>query len=105
MKSPEAIANQMPLRRFEYKDDRSYKFWAIELDGDTHSVTFGRIGTKGQTRTKQYDDAQQAKREYRKRIDDKLRHGYREIKTKSKPKKSAEQIAAESALVKLEVGR
>ena len=97
MKTPETLADQMPLRRFEYTDDRSYKFWAIELDGDSHTVTFGRISTKGQTRTKQYDSAAEAKREYQKRIKEKLRAGYREVEKKTKPRKTDEQIAAERA--------
>ena len=30
-----------------YMDAKSSKFWNIELNGDSHTVTYGRIGTDG----------------------------------------------------------
>ena len=38
-------------RNLEYRDGSSNKFWRIELAGTSHTVTFGRIGTTGQTKT------------------------------------------------------
>lgn len=34
------------MRRFELSDAKSDKFWAIELDGTSFHVTFGKIGGK-----------------------------------------------------------
>ncbi len=35
------------MRTFEYRDDKSAKFWNIEVHGAAFTVTFGRIGTAG----------------------------------------------------------
>lgn len=40
------------VRRFEYVGGTSAKFWEIERDGTEVTVRFGRLGTDGQTRTK-----------------------------------------------------
>src|SRR5262247_2884370 len=37
-------------REFRFIDGSSRKFWAIELDGKSFSVHFGRIGTVGRPR-------------------------------------------------------
>ncbi len=42
----------MSTREFRYVDGSSTKFWRITLDGNSHTVQFGRIGTTGQTQTK-----------------------------------------------------
>ena len=40
------------MRRFEYKDQTSDKFWEIEQeDADIHT-RWGRVGTNGQNKTK-----------------------------------------------------
>ena len=36
------------MRTFEFKDDKAYKFWRIELSGKSFTVKFGRNGTAGQ---------------------------------------------------------
>jgi predicted DNA-binding WGR domain protein len=37
------------MRRFEFHDDRSHKFWEIERDGAVVTTRWGRIGAAGQT--------------------------------------------------------
>jgi uncharacterized protein (TIGR02996 family) len=66
------------MRTFEFIDDGSRKFWNIELDGNKTIVTFGRIGTKGQTKTKEHASAAAAQKEYDKLIKEKLGKGYTE---------------------------
>ena len=39
-------------RRFELVEGTSSKFWQIELSGASFTVTFGRLGTSGQTQLK-----------------------------------------------------
>jgi uncharacterized protein (TIGR02996 family) len=64
------------MRSFRYADDKSYKFWKIELEGSSYTVRFGRIGTKGQSKTKEYLDPQAARKAYDKIIAEKLAEGY-----------------------------
>jgi predicted DNA-binding WGR domain protein len=41
------IPNKM-LGRYEYKDEKSDKFWTIEKVGPEYKATWGRIGSAGQ---------------------------------------------------------
>ena len=68
----------MSRREFEFSDDKSNKFWIIELDGNEFTVNFGRIGTNGQTQTKEFASPDAAKKEYDKLIAEKLKKGYKE---------------------------
>ncbi len=38
-----------------YQDDKSDKFWNIEISGISFTVTYGKTGTSGQTQTKGFD--------------------------------------------------
>ncbi len=40
------------MRRFEYSDDKSNKFWEISWDDDGVTTRWGRMGTDGQSKTK-----------------------------------------------------
>ena len=64
------------MRTFEFTDDTSNKFWHIDLQGTTFTVTFGRIGTKGQTQVKDFPDAAQARKAHDKLVAEKLVKGY-----------------------------
>ena len=64
------------MRTFKFADDESYKFWKIELSGTSYTVTYGRIGTKGQTSTKSFPTPEKAKSAYEKIIAEKLGKGY-----------------------------
>jgi uncharacterized protein (TIGR02996 family) len=78
------------MRTFEYKDDKSNKFWSIELQGNQFTVTFGRIGTAGQTQVKTFPDEAAAQKEHDKLIREKLGKGYVE---KSAPKSAPRAVA------------
>jgi predicted DNA-binding WGR domain protein/Leucine-rich repeat (LRR) protein len=65
----------------EYKDDKSAKFWQIECIDNTHTVTYGKIGTKGQEKTKTFDTAEKAQKEAEKMIKAKKKKGYEEVIT------------------------
>jgi uncharacterized protein (TIGR02996 family) len=73
------------MRSFEFTDDKSNKFWNIELEGSKFIVTFGRIGTSGQTQTKEFKTVPLAKAAHDKLVAEKLGKGYVE----TTPKKSA----------------
>src|SRR5262245_57345347 len=66
-------------REFRFIDGSSKKFWAIELDGASFTVHFGRIGTAGQAKEKTLGSEDAAKREYDKLIAEKTKGGYVEV--------------------------
>jgi predicted DNA-binding WGR domain protein len=68
----------MSRREFQYTDEKSDKFWHIELADSSFTVHFGRTGTNGQTQTKEFGSAEAAKKEYEKLIAEKVKTGYTE---------------------------
>src|SRR5262245_60102522 len=64
------------MRTFEFTDDKSNKFWNIELKGKTVTVVFGKIGTAGQTKPKDFSDEASAKKEHDKLVNEKVKKGY-----------------------------
>ncbi|MBN1207125.1 MAG: WGR domain-containing protein [Myxococcaceae bacterium] len=67
------------MRRFEFVEGSSSKFWSPEVQGNTFIVIYGRIGTPGQRKEKAFPDEASARREYEKKVAEKLREGYREV--------------------------
>jgi predicted DNA-binding WGR domain protein len=67
------------LRRFEFTEGDSRKFWQIGRIGSDVTVSWGRIGTKGQLQIKQLGDEERAEREMQKLIAEKVRKGYTEV--------------------------
>ncbi|HWI58138.1 MAG TPA: STM4015 family protein [Bacillota bacterium] len=63
-------------RELVYMDAKSSKFWNIELAGNTYTVTYGRIGTDGQTLTKSLSSEEAARKDMEKLIKEKLGKGY-----------------------------
>lgn len=90
------------MRTFEFKDDKSNKFWNIELQGKQFTVAFGKIGTKGQTQTKEFADEAKAQAAHEKLVAEKLGKGYVET-SGTQPAKAAGpsplQTSLEQALV------
>lgn len=76
----------MAWRRFELVEGNSKKFWNIKLEGSSHAVQYGRIGTTGRSLTKDFDDRAAAKKSFDKLIDQKVGKGYRESAKKSRAK-------------------
>lgn len=54
----------------------SHKFYEVVRDGTRLTITYGRIGDQGQTKTTTYATAQQAQAEAAKKIGAKVRKGY-----------------------------
>ncbi len=67
------------MRRFEFQEGGSNKFWEVELAGASFTVCWGRIGSAGQRQTKRFADAAKAGSEHDKLVAEKLRKGYREV--------------------------
>lgn len=60
----------------EFKDDKSSKFWMITVDGNTHTVTYGKIGSDGKSTTKEFDSSTEATSSAQKLLESKLKKGY-----------------------------
>jgi DNA ligase-1 len=67
------------LRRFELVDGSSRKFWEVSRKGGSVVVRFGRIGTDGQTQTKDFPDENAAEKHATKLIGEKVGKGYQEV--------------------------
>jgi predicted DNA-binding WGR domain protein len=63
-------------REFVCQDDRSNKFWTIEVAGNVVVTTNGRIGARPRETRKEFADPETANREAEKLIAAKLRGGY-----------------------------
>ena len=79
---PEAIADRkktMPKRQFVMNDGKSNKFWEVSRENRTMLVSFGRVGTQGQTQKKVFPSNTDAEAAVYKLIDEKLKKGYVEV--------------------------
>ena len=90
------------MRRFEFSDSTSNKFWEVEVKGKTLNVTFGKIGTKGQNKPKDFATPEKAKAEMEKLIKEKTGKGYVEVggKAVKAEKSSAANLPAKSPATK-----
>jgi cell wall assembly regulator SMI1/predicted DNA-binding WGR domain protein len=74
------------MRRFEFKDGSSSKFWEVTVSGNMLTVRFGRIGSAGQEKSKTLDSPALAKNEEDKLIAEKQSKGYKEVGAPSSAK-------------------
>jgi predicted DNA-binding WGR domain protein len=65
-------------RRFEFSEGTSNKFWEVSVSGCNLTVSFGKLGTAGQTKTKTFPSEDAAERERDALIEEKTGKGYRE---------------------------
>lgn len=92
------------MRRFECKDPKSHKFWAIDLDGEGFTVRYGKFGTEGQSQIKTFASADKARVEAEKAIKSKTHKGYAEVEVtaQTQPKaggSGARNLELEAAIV------
>ncbi|WP_016750525.1 WGR domain-containing protein, partial [Leptospira kirschneri] len=59
-----------------FKDDKSDKFWNIEVSGNSFTVTYGKTGTAGTSQTKTFDNEEICVKEAQKLLSEKLKKGY-----------------------------
>jgi uncharacterized protein (TIGR02996 family) len=71
------------MRTFQLSDSTSHKFWNIDVKGNSFTVTYGKIGTAGQSQTKTFKDAAAAQAEADKLIKEKTKKGYAETTPKA----------------------
>ncbi len=77
------------MRTFQYRDAKSHKFWNIAVSGSSFTVTFGKVGSAGQSQTKAFTSPEKSQAEADKLIREKLKKGYVET-TPSRPASQAE---------------
>ncbi len=73
------------MRRFAFQEDATQKFWEVEVAGAQLTVRFGKLGNKGQTKTKTLESAEAAQAEEAQLIKEKTGKGYLEIGTPVAP--------------------
>jgi predicted DNA-binding WGR domain protein len=73
------------MRRFEFVEGTSSKFWEIEQSGTQLTVRFGRIGSNGQTQLKTFGSDEAARKEHDKLVAEKTKKGYSESPPTSWP--------------------
>ncbi|WP_032916663.1 DUF4132 domain-containing protein [Leptospira santarosai] len=84
-----------------YQDGSSNKFWNIEVSGNSFTVTYGKIGTSGQTQTKTFDNEDKCLKEAQKLLSEKLKKGYQgagEVVVSTSSPKSAKNKAETSEI-------
>jgi uncharacterized protein (TIGR02996 family) len=82
------------MRTFTFSDAKSHKFWTIELSGSSFTVTYGKIGTAGQTQTKSFATPEKAQAEHDKLVKEKLGKGY--VETTPSASKSPRELLEEA---------
>lgn len=66
------------MRRFEFVEGASAKFWEIGRDGSEVTVRWGRVGTRGQSKVKTFDNAGSATAHETRLVAEKTSKGYAE---------------------------
>lgn len=87
------------MRRWEYAEGSSSKFWEAEADGVTVTVRYGRCGTEGRTQVKECASEVEAAEYLRKAVTAKERKGYREVGSAGGGAPAAVGEVAEDAVV------
>lgn len=72
-------STQPTTRYFENTEDNSSKFWEVSVAGNEVTTRWGRIGSKGQSKTKAFASPEAAAAERVSLIESKLAGGYREV--------------------------
>jgi predicted DNA-binding WGR domain protein len=66
----------MSRQEYHFRDGKSDKFWAIDVQGSSFTVQFGRTGTGGQTQTKKFASDAEAQKAADKLVAEKTKKGY-----------------------------
>lgn len=85
------------MRRFEFKNDKSSKFWEIAQKDSKLLLRWGKIGTDGQRKEKAFASPEKAVRELEKQVRAKLKKDYLEVGASEE--RSAEPNRTEETVV------
>ena len=65
------------VKRAVFQDAKSHKFWEVEVRGDEQIVTYGRVGSSGQSKSKSFADHAAALADAEKKLAGTIKKGYR----------------------------
>ncbi|MBL8683245.1 MAG: WGR domain-containing protein [Myxococcales bacterium] len=91
------------MRRFEFVEGTSAKFWMASVEGVNFIVVYGRLGTPGQRKEKAFPTEDGARKEYEKKVAEKLREGYHEVAADAAESAPSGAKGAAAASAKLEL--
>lgn len=91
---PAPVTVEPGFRRFEFVEGGSSKFWEVKVEDSEQTVRFGKIGTAGQEKVKEFDSPGEAKADTKKLIGEKTGKGYVEVGGKPKPEGNPQLEAA-----------
>lgn len=91
------------MRRFEFVEGNSAKFWMADVEGNNFIVVYGRLGTSGQRKEKAFGSEALAKKELEKKIAEKVREGYQEVASGAAESAPEGAKGAAAASAKLEL--
>ncbi|STL52607.1 regulator [Escherichia coli] len=63
------------MKTYIYQDEKSHKFWAVEQQDNELHITWGKVGTNGQSQVKSFADAATAEKAELKLIAEKVKKG------------------------------
>lgn len=84
----------MSEETFQFNEGSSNKFWTISLEGSSFTVTFGKIGTAGQSQTKSFGSNDEAQTAYKKLVAEKMKKGY--VRTSGSPAQGESQAEGDT---------
>ena len=64
------------MKTFIYQDEKSHKFWAVEQQDNELHLSWGKVGTNGQSQVKTFADSAAASKAELKLVNEKTRKGY-----------------------------
>lgn len=64
------------MKSYIYQDEKSHKFWAVGQQGNELHISWGKVGTQGQSQIKSFADAAAAEKAELKLIAEKTKKGY-----------------------------
>jgi uncharacterized protein (TIGR02996 family) len=82
------------MRTFQFSDAKSHKFWTIDVKGKSFTVSYGKVGTTGQTQKKTFASPAAARAAADKLIAEKTKKGYAETTPKPLTAEAAAFAAA-----------
>lgn len=82
-------------KRLELIDDKSNKFWEVEVSDNQLTIRFGKIGSEGVVKTKLSTDNANALKDAEKLIKSKSKKGYQEVTDSNSP---AQPVQADAPL-------
>ena len=86
------MSDNKEKRRFEFKSDRSYKFWEVSVDGIRVTARYGRIGTPGRDSIKTFETCDDANDHVAKQVAKKKKSGYKEVIKEKIHRKTMEEL-------------